>query len=124
MEKQGQSRLQNVDRVQLFRQKGHIYTKCRKACEPGRKASWMASCTVQNERGHGAGELVTLAAVNASRGERHLLKGIARKTWEENKGGFQVVGGMDCRMTTSVAEVNNTQSKGSQGQGRGEASSR
>lgn len=89
-------------------------------CKPGRKASSLASCTAQHERGHGAGELVTPAAGYAAWRERDVLKGIAEKTWEENiEGGFQVAGGMDCRTTTSVAEVNNTQSKASQGQ-RGE----
>lgn len=104
--------------IPFCNEKGHIYTKRMKACEPRRKASSLASCTAQNERGHGGGELLTPAAVNAAWRQRNVLKGIAKTTWEENKeGGFQVVGGINCRMTTSVAEVNNTQSKGSQGQG-------
>ena len=64
-----------------------------KACQLGKKASPLASCTAHNERGHGAGELVTPAPVNAAWGESQALKGIAKKTWEENKEcGFQVVG--------------------------------
>lgn len=58
--------------------------------------------------------------MNATWEESEALKGIAKKTWKENKeGGFWVVGGNDCRVTTSVVTVNNAQSKGSRGQGKG-----
>lgn len=65
-------------------EKGHVYAKCMKARQLGKKASPLVSGTAQNEKGYAAGELVTPAPVNvASRGERgfesHCQEDMGRK---------------------------------------------